>query len=64
VIEFVPEDDPQSQLLVAQRRGIHHPYNRSLFEESFGKHFTIIVSEAVSRSGRVLYLMRRRGDDR
>jgi hypothetical protein len=64
VIEFVPEDDPQSQLLVAQRRGIHHPYNRSLFEESFGKHFTIIVSEAVSRSGRALYLMRRRGDDR
>jgi hypothetical protein len=63
VVEFVPEDDPQSQLLVAQRRGIHHPYNRSHFEESFGKHFTIILSETVSWSGRVLYLMRRRSDD-
>jgi hypothetical protein len=63
LIEFVPEDDPQSQLLVAQRRGIHHPYSRRRFEESFGKHFTIIVSETISRSGRVLYLMRRRGDD-
>ena len=64
VIEYVPEDDPQSQLLIAQRRGIHHPYHRSHFEESFGKHFTIIDSETVSRSGRALYLMRRHSDDR
>jgi hypothetical protein len=64
VIEYVPEDDPQSQLLIAQRRGVHHPYHRSHFEESFGKHFTIIDSETVSRSGRALYLMRRHSDDR
>ena len=61
VIEFVPENDPQSQLLLARRRGIHHPYDRSHFEECFSKHFTIIISEPVSQSGRVLYLMRRHG---
>jgi hypothetical protein len=61
VIEFVPESDPQSQLLLARRRGIHHPYDRQHFEESFSKHFTLIISEPVSKSGRILYLMRRRG---
>jgi hypothetical protein len=61
VIEFVPETDSQSQILRAQRRGIHHRYDRTHFEECFGKHFTIIISEPVSQSGRVLYLMRRRG---
>jgi hypothetical protein len=60
VIEFVPEHDPQSRLLLARRRGIHHPYNRARFEEAFSKYFTIIISEPVSQSGRVLYLMRRR----
>jgi hypothetical protein len=61
VIEFVPETDPQSRRLLVRRRGIHHPYDRSRFEESFGRHFTIVISEPVSQSGRVLYLMRRRG---
>jgi len=61
VIEFVPETDPQTQLLLAQRRGIHHPYDRNRFETCFSKHFNLIVSEPVSQSGRTLYLMRRRG---
>ena len=62
VIEFVPESDPQSRLLLARRRGIHHPYDRAHFEECFRKHFAIIISEPVSQSGRVLYLMRRRAN--
>ena len=62
VIEFVPENDSQVQLLRAARRGIHHPYDRDHFESSFTKHFTVIVSEPVSESGRVLYLLRRRDD--
>ncbi len=59
IIEFVPETDPQSRLLLARRRGQHHRYDRDHFEECFGKYFTLIVSEPVSQSGRVLYLMRR-----
>jgi hypothetical protein len=61
VIEFVPETDPQSRLLLAGRRGIHHPYDRHHFEEMFSRYFTLIISEPVSQSGRVLYLMRRHG---
>jgi hypothetical protein len=60
VIEFVPETDPQSQRLLAHRRGIHHPYDRGRFEACFGKYFDLIISEPVSQSGRTLYLMRRR----
>jgi hypothetical protein len=62
VIEFVPETDPQSQLLLARRRGIHHPYDRARFEACFGKHFDLIISEPVSQRGRTLYLMRRRDE--
>ena len=62
VIEFVPENDPQSQMLLAHRRGNHHPYDRRQFEEAFSKHFTLIISEPVSQSGRELYLMRRHGN--
>jgi hypothetical protein len=60
VIEFVPEDDPQAQSLRDQRRGIHHPYNRSHFESCMGAHFTILKAEPVSKSGRTLYFMRHR----
>jgi hypothetical protein len=62
VIEFVPETDSQVQLLRANRRGIHHPYDRGHFEACFGKHFSAIIAEPVSESGRILYLMRRRDD--
>jgi hypothetical protein len=60
VIEFVPETDPQAELLRAQRRGIHHRYDRQHFETCFEKHFTNVIAEPVTEAGRVLYLMRRR----
>jgi hypothetical protein len=62
VIEFIPESDPQVQSLSARRLGAHHVYNRDTFETCFGKHFSIILEEPVTKSGRTLYLMRRRED--
>jgi hypothetical protein len=62
LIEFVPEDDPQVRLLAEQRAGVHHDYNQETFERCFGKHFLIMTSEPVTERGRILYLMRRRGD--
>jgi ribosomal protein L11 methylase PrmA len=62
LIEFVPESDPQVRLLVAQRAGVHHEYNRKAFERCFGRHFLIVTSEAVTEQGRILYLLRRRDD--
>jgi hypothetical protein len=62
LIEFVPETDPQVRLLAAQRAGVHHEYNREVFERCFGRHFSITASEPVTEQGRILYLLRRRDD--
>jgi ribosomal protein L11 methylase PrmA len=62
LIEFVPETDPQVRLLAAQRAGVHHPYDRETFERCFSQHFTIDASEPISERGRILYLLRRKGD--
>ena len=61
VIEFVPEDDPQAQSLRARTRGIHHRYDREHFEECMGRYFTVVSAEPVTKGGRTLYLLRRRG---
>jgi hypothetical protein len=62
LIEFVPETDPQVELLSAQRSGVHHEYNQGAFEKCFCKHFSTSRVERVTASGRTLYLLRRRGD--
>lgn len=60
IIEFVPETDPQFRSLADPRRGVHHPYNRDLFEQCFHKYFISVAAEPLSDCGRALYLMRRR----
>ncbi len=62
IIEFIPETDPQFRSLTDRRRGIHHPYNRDLFEQCFHKYFNSLAVEPLSDCGRILYLMRRRQD--
>ncbi len=62
VIEFIPETDPQVRSLSARRLGVHHEYNRDTFEKCYDKHFSIILAEPVTKSGRTLYLLRRRED--
>lgn len=58
VIEFVPKDDPQSQRLLKSRKDIYQGYTQNLFEENFLNAFTILKKEAVSQTGRTLYLMK------
>ncbi|ODT97725.1 MAG: hypothetical protein ABS79_07070 [Planctomycetes bacterium SCN 63-9] len=60
IIEFVPEDDPQTIRLLAPLDGKHHEYSREHFEECFGRHYSIRHSVPIEGSGRVLYLMSRR----
>lgn len=57
VIEFVPKDDPNAQLLLRSREDIFYNYNQTEFEKVFGVYFKIITSEKLSASGRVIYLM-------
>lgn len=62
IIEFVPKDDPQVERLLASREDIFPQYHRDEFERCFRHYFDIEAWEPIPDSGRVLYLMRGRGD--
>jgi ribosomal protein L11 methylase PrmA len=58
VIEFVPKTDSQVARLLATREDIFVNYTQQGFEEAFSQHFSIVKSEPVPESERLLYLMR------
>jgi hypothetical protein len=62
LIEFMPDTDPRVRRLAGQRGGVHHEYHREAFERCFARHFLIVTSEPATERGRILYLLRRRGD--
>ena len=62
LIEFVTPDDPQVQKLIAQRRGVHHPYNQMRFETCFSRYFSTQEIRPIMEGKRLLYLMQRNGD--
>jgi ribosomal protein L11 methylase PrmA len=57
IIEFVPKNDSQVQRLLATREDIFPDYTQQTFEEEFSKYFTILRSERIQESQRILYLM-------
>jgi ribosomal protein L11 methylase PrmA len=59
IIEFVPKSDSQVQRLLATRDDIFPNYTRDGFEQAFNKYFTIIETEPIRESERILYLMER-----
>lgn len=61
IIEFVPKEDPQAQILLQSREDIFANYNRESFEKEFGKFFSIKEREILPRSKRSLYLMVKKG---
>jgi len=58
VIEFVPKNDPQVQLLLASREDIFPDYTVEAFENVFENLFTIRDSIPIKDTRRVLYLMK------
>jgi ribosomal protein L11 methylase PrmA len=58
VIEFVPKEDSQVQILLSTRKDIFPRYNIDGFEEAFSKSFEIVNKKPVEGSLRVLYLMK------
>lgn len=64
IIEFVPKDDPQVARLLASREDVFPDYHQQEFERAFRARFDIEAAEPVPDSGRVLYLMRSRGERR
>jgi hypothetical protein len=60
VIEFVPKEDSQVQILLSTRKDIFPRYTIEGFEEAFSKSFEIVNKKPVEGSLRVLYLMKRK----
>jgi hypothetical protein len=61
IIEFVPKEDSQVQLLLKTREDIFGDYGESHFEASFGERFTLMEKRDVAGNKRVLYLFQNRG---
>lgn len=61
VIEFVPENDPQVQRLIKGGVDSLQDYNQQIFEHEFAKFFNLRQSMKIKDSGRILYLMERKG---
>lgn len=59
IIEFVPKEDSQVQVLLATRADIFPDYTRQGFEDAFGQYFTLREKAPVRDSERTLYLWKR-----
>lgn len=59
IIEFVPKDDPQVQVLLASREDIFTGYDQEGFESAFSRHFRISRAEKLADSSRIIYYMER-----
>lgn len=57
LIEFVPKNDPQVQLLLRSRQDIFAEYTLPSFESAFADHFRTVRVEPLPGSDRRLYLM-------
>ena len=57
VIEFVPKEDSQVQILLANREDIFSEYHNEGFEHAFAQHFTIHERLPITGTPRVMYLM-------
>ena len=55
IIEFVPKEDSQVQLLLATRRDIFPNYNQEAFETIFTKYFRLKAKENIADSKRIIY---------
>jgi hypothetical protein len=58
-IEFVPATDTQVQGMLMRKPPIYGWYTREEFEREYARHFTLLSSQELRESGRILYLMRR-----
>lgn len=62
IIEFIPKEDPMVKKLLLNREDIFHNYNSENFEKEFGSFFYIVKKKNVSDTGRVIYLMKKGGE--
>lgn len=61
IIEFVPKDDSQVQVLLASREDIFLNYTMECFEKVFSELFEIMEKKNIPNTKRTLYLMKNKG---
>ncbi|MDE7168900.1 MAG: hypothetical protein K2N67_01740 [Mucispirillum sp.] len=60
IIEWVPKDDSQTQIILGGKEDIFSSYNMECFEKCFSKFFHILEKRAINGTKRTLYLMKRK----
>lgn len=60
IIEFVPKEDSQVQILLATRDDVFLNYNKDEFVKAFNLYFNLIKSEQITDSYRTVYWFKRK----
>jgi len=60
IIEFVPKEDSNVQILLQNRKDIFDHYSKQGFEKTFSEYFRIIQVENIQESKRTLYLLKQK----
>lgn len=60
IIEFVPKEDSQVKRMLTNRQDVFPGYDRIHFEKAFSEFFSIRQSRRVQKTGRVVYLMKKK----
>ncbi|HEY4965921.1 MAG TPA: hypothetical protein VII28_05955, partial [Puia sp.] len=60
IIEFIPKSDPKIRLLLENRADIFDDYNEESFSHAFEKQFAIVKRQALTHTGRIMFLMQRK----
>jgi hypothetical protein len=60
IIEFVPLSDPKVQLMMADKKIFHRPYDYDAFEQAFQLYFHIEQTQMIAGTERKMYWMKKR----
>lgn len=60
IVEFVPKEDVQVRRMLAAREDIFSDYHRQGFEGAFGRRFSLLRSQEIEGTERVVYLWEKR----
>ena len=59
IIEFVPKEDSQVQILLATRKDIFDSYDEAGFKKAFGVYYDLLKEQKIAGTERTLYLFKR-----
>lgn len=63
LIEFVPQEDEKTQILLQSKKNIYPEYTKDQFENIFQTYFTIVKKQPVAETGRWIYSMKQKNKE-